>query len=200
MQPKTKTFEVADVHIELMHSQPKISRLVRVPTKIGLHHLHDIIQCVFGWTESHLHAFHIDGIEYQNLEHFYDDDFGPNPKNEKLTKLTSLIDRDIGQFTYIYDFGDNWEHSIQIKKIYEVNEPKEMLRLLAGSNAAPLEDIGGIPGYEYFREVISDPKHDEYEQMMEWCGEDFDPTYFDEKEISIRLENLRIYHSRYWNR
>lgn len=200
MTGKTKAFEVADLTIELNHSQPPISRIIRVPTLIGLHQLHNVIQCLFQWTESHLHAFYIKGEEYQNPDNNFGDDFGSKPKNEKQTKLASLIEWDIGRFSYVYDFGDNWEHAIQIVKIYEVHDPKEMLKLLAGSKAAPPEDIGGIPGYEYLKEVLSDPKHVEYAHMLEWVGDDFDPALFDEKEISIRLENLRIHFSRYWSR
>jgi hypothetical protein len=201
MQQKTKSFEVVDCHIELMYSQPTISRRVRVPVLIGLHHLHDIIQCVFSWTESHLHAFHISDEEYQNPDYIFDDGLGTKPKNEKRAKLTSIIENGVDNFIYVYDFGDNWEHSIQFGKGYSVNDPKEILRLLDGENAAPPEDCGGVPGYEDFIEIMSDPKHEEYENMQEWYdGSSFDPSHFDIKETAIRLENLRTYYSRYWNR
>ena len=118
MQQNSKSYEVVDCHIELMYSQPVISRQVRVPTQIGLHHLHDIIQCVFSWTESHLHAFYIGDKEYQNPDQIFDfeDEFGPKPKNEKRMKLNSLLEDGVDNFRYVYDFGDNWEHSVRFKR------------------------------------------------------------------------------------
>jgi hypothetical protein len=191
--------EVADLHIELVYSDPSIFRTVTVPTKIRLHHLHDVIQCIFPWEHFHRHSFYIQGLEYQHPNQIDDNGFGPRPKNEKIIKLSDVIDMDIGSFLYTYDFGDDWKHSIKINKIYGVQEPKEMLKLLGGSNAAPPEDSGGIHGYENFKEIISDPTHQEFENMMEWVGEDFDPKFFDEKKISLRLDSLRDHYSRYWN-
>ena len=201
MQKNSKSYEVVDCHIELMYSQPTISRRVRVPTQIGLHHLHDIIQCVFQWENSHLHAFYVGGDEYQSPDQIFDDDFGPKPTNEKRVKLNSIIASGVDNFRYTYDFGDNWEHQIQFGKRYSVDNPKDILKLLDGKNAAPPEDCGGIPGYDEFMEIMSDPKHEEYENMQEWYdGGSFNPSHFDMKGTAIRLENLRTYNSRYWNR
>ena len=82
-----------------------------------------------------------------------------------------------------------------------MKEPKEVLKLLSGEYAAPPENVGGISGFEYLKEVLADPTHEDYEHLIEWCGSDeFDPKFFDEKEVALRLENLRIYHSRFFNR
>jgi hypothetical protein len=44
---------------------------------------------------------------------------------------------------------------------------------------------GGIWDYEYMLEILKDPEHEEYEDTVEWLGEDFDPEYFDPKDISF---------------
>ena len=90
-----------------MYSNPLISRKVRVPTKIGLLHLHDIIQSVFHWTESHLYAFYLNGEEFRNPEQISDDEYDPRPKNEKFLKLKFLINKQVREFVYVYDFGEN---------------------------------------------------------------------------------------------
>ena len=147
MQQQRPSEEVADLKITLMHSDPQIWRSVRVPTMIGLHHLHEIIQCLYQWNESHLHSFYVEGIEYQNPDNsFGTDDRGNKPKNEKLLKLASIIENEIGEFRYIYDFGDHWEFSIQIVNVQMLVKLEENLILLIGENASPPEDIGGIPG------------------------------------------------------
>lgn len=60
--------------------------------------------------------------------------------------------------TYVYDFGDDWRHKIELEKIiddYQFGYPT----ILEGEGACPPEDVGGIPGYEEFLRVWNDPKH-----------------------------------------
>ena len=57
-----------------------------------------------------------------------------------------------------------------------------------GKQNCPPEDCGGIWGYTHLLEIISNPKHEEYNEMMEWIGEDFDPAYFDLVEINEMLQ------------
>ena len=47
--------------ITLLESEPPIWRRVQVPGTMLLCCLHDAIQAVFGWTDSHLHQFEKDG-------------------------------------------------------------------------------------------------------------------------------------------
>ena len=35
-----------------------------------------------------------------------------------------------------------------------------------GQRACPLEDCGGIPGFYNLEEAISDPNHDDHEEML----------------------------------
>jgi len=35
-------------------------------------------------------------------------------------------------------------------------------------------------------EIIKDPQHDEYEEMREWLGGEFDPAYFDVNAVNFR--------------
>lgn len=45
--------------IKMMDIEPEISRRFVVPAWITLDRLHDVIQIVMGWTDSHLHTFTI---------------------------------------------------------------------------------------------------------------------------------------------
>ncbi len=38
-------------------------------------------------------------------------------------------------------------------------------------------------GYEDFIKIIKNPKHKEYEDMLEWAGGEFDPEHFDPEEV-----------------
>ena len=50
---------------------------------------------------------------------------------------------------------------------------------LAGANACPPEDVGGLGGYEEFLEAIGDPLHEEHDSMRRWYGGPFNPQEFD---------------------
>ena len=45
------------IKIQLLDIEPAIWRRFVVPASITLDRLHDVIQIVMGWTDSHLHAF-----------------------------------------------------------------------------------------------------------------------------------------------
>ena len=163
----------------LKESKPPIWRRFQVSGDITLHRLHLILQDVMGWTNSHLYRFDIGGIQYSipdpvedafNELHFVD---------SRRTKLSKVAPREKSRFTYEYDFGDSWEHQIQVEKILPVDTGARYPVCLVGKRACPPEDCGGIWGYDELLEVIRDPTHEEYESMMEWLGGLFDPEEFD---------------------
>ena len=51
--------------------------------------------------------------------------------------------------------------------------------VLAGAHARPPEDVGGVSGYEDFLRIIADPVDPEYSDTKRWCGNRFDPDWFD---------------------
>lgn len=62
---------------------------------------------------------------------------------------SALRENEVAALDYVYDFGDNWRHRIKEKKLEPM--PKEMLPLcVAGANARPPEDCGGVYGYNDF--------------------------------------------------
>jgi hypothetical protein len=52
----------------------------------------------------------------------------------------------------------------------------------------PPEDCGGVWGYEELIEILSDPKHPEHEERLDWSGE-FDPECFDVAETTSHMQN-----------
>ena len=62
---------------------------------------------------------------------------------------------------------------------------------LTGRRACPPEDCGGIWGYADLLKIIQDPDHEEYGEMMEWLGGEFDPAAFDVEEINLELRHVR---------
>ena len=95
------------------------------------------------------------------------------------------------RFRYDYDFGDDWEHSIEIEKTLHAEEGVRYPRCVKGESACPPEDSGGPYGYPYLLEKLQDPKHDEHEEALEWVGNDFDPEKFNLDEVNEELLRLR---------
>ena len=95
-------------------------------------------------------------------------------------------------FVYEYDFGDSWEHRIIVEKILDPDPAAAGLaQCLAGERACPPDDCGGAFGYANLLEIIMDPKHEEYEEMMEWLGGNFDPEAFHRDTTNQCLKKLR---------
>lgn len=53
--------------IQLLDIEPSIWRRFVVPASITLDRLHDVIQVVMGWTDSHLHEFTIGINDTRNI-------------------------------------------------------------------------------------------------------------------------------------
>lgn len=93
-------------------------------------------------------------------------------------------------FAYEYDFGDSWQHRIEVEKVLPPEPGVRYPRCLAGKRACPPEDVGGIFGYEEFLQAIRSPKHPEHEAMLEWAGGAFDPEAFDLQGVNEQLAHL----------
>ena len=107
-----------------------------------------------------------------------------------MTPLRKIAPEPSAVFSYEYDFGDSWEHRIEVEKVLLPEPGVRYPRCLAGKRACPPEDVGGIFGYEEFLQAIRDPKHPEHEAMREWVGGVFDPEAFDLQGVNERLAHL----------
>jgi hypothetical protein len=184
------TYKTYVLQVSIANSSPKIWRELSVPGDYTLGELHWIIQIAFGWENDHMHSFTVKSTEYGMTDTdlgFEEDD---NIINEDDVCLSDLNLRTRQKFSYMYDFGDSWEHEITVSKTIPAgNDEKSALpRCLGGERAGPLEDSGGIWGYENMLEILKDPTRKDYEEIHEWLG-DFDPEYFDIEDINANLEN-----------
>ncbi|THB66700.1 MAG: plasmid pRiA4b ORF-3 family protein [Gammaproteobacteria bacterium] len=182
--------------IQLLGIKPAIWRRFVVPASISLDRLHDVIQIVMGWTDSHLHQFTIGKKRYTEYPEYLEDGLVCGKY-----RLEDLIKQKGRIFTYIYDFGDSWEHKITLEESrYSAPAVRAGVLCLEGERACPPEDVGGVPGYLEFCNALNDPSHEEHESYMEWCGGDFDSEEFDSEFVSWELmKYLRWSRDRYHN-
>ncbi|MCB9925604.1 MAG: plasmid pRiA4b ORF-3 family protein [Planctomycetaceae bacterium] len=168
--------------ITLLDAKPLIWRRIQVKD-CTLDKLHEHIQTAMGWTNSHLHQFEIRGDRYGDPE-LLDDGFEDfECVDSTKTNLSQILPKTGKRFSfkYEYDFGDGWEHEVLFEGSPPVDPKAKYPLCLEGERACPPEDCGGVWGYGDFLEAISNPKHEEHDNMLEWIGGRFDPEEFDPK-------------------
>jgi hypothetical protein len=156
------------------------------PSSINMRRLHDVIQEAMGWTQSHLYRFEVGDVEIGEP----DREFGLPVRSAKGTQLRKIAPQAGATFLYEYDFGDSWEHRIDVEKVLPPERGVLYPRCIAGKRACPPEDCGGVWGYEHLLEVLRDPKHPEHREMLEWVGGAFDPEAFDLQAVNETLAHL----------
>ena len=159
-------------------------RRIVVRSDIRLDRLHLAIQAAMGWTNSHLYEFRIGGAGWGEP----DPDGIYDAKTGRLSAV--LVDAGRKTFSYIYDFGDGWSHTVKLEKIVPMIEGEPPLLLLDASGRCPPEDCGGPPGYERLLEILADPNDDEHDAMLTWCGGAFDPTRADVPTLEAAVDLL----------
>jgi hypothetical protein len=167
---------IATLRIDLLDSDPPIWREIEVPVAMTLRQLHAVVQAAMGWEDAHLWEFVV-GRERVG-----------SSRAAKLT-LQALLRPRTTKLTYIYDFGDCWEHQLTLTKPRPADPALAYPRYLAGENPAPPEDCGGIPGFYAQLEALADPNHPDHDDATEWFG-DFDPNRFDDQPVKDRLARI----------
>ncbi|MBE0428108.1 MAG: plasmid pRiA4b ORF-3 family protein [Nitrospirae bacterium] len=191
---KKKFNQVYQFKITLQGIKPPIWRRIQVPETCTFHDLHVAIQDVMGWSDYHLHEFEIMNTStgFKVNIGLPEDEFGKKVLVGWNQKIADYFSMENPRADYVYDFGDNWEHRIQLEKILPREKNVDYPVCIKGERACPPEDVGGIWGYEEFLEIIKNPGHEEYEEMLEWAGGEFDPEHFDCEEVSFNDPGKRL--------
>lgn len=143
--------------------------------------LHTILQVVMGWTDSHLHQFKVGDVCFAEPHK----EFVPGPIDSRQITLNQIAPRRGSTCIYEYDFGDSWEHLIEVEDELPVERMTAPVpRCIGGERACPPEDCGGPHGYAELLDAIGDPRHPEHDGSVEWAGPEFDPEAFNVDQIN----------------
>jgi Plasmid pRiA4b ORF-3-like protein len=178
--------------IILPNTDPLVWRRIQVPESYSFWDLHVAIQDAMGWRDYHLHEFVV-----------------MDPKSERATRIgipddempeerpclagwkvpiTRYLTQGADPVRYRYDFGDDWEHTLEFEDVVPT-DGGAYPRCVAGASACPPEDVGGTHGYAEFLRAIRDARHPEHEAMLQWAGGRFDPDTF--RPQAITFDNPR---------
>lgn len=183
--------------IRLLEIEPEIWRRFVVPASITLDRLHDVIQIVMGWKDYHLHQFTIGRKRYTENPESKEDGFECGKY-----RLEDLIKQKGRTFSYLYDFGDSWEHEAILEDSRYFNpELRSAIECLDGARACPPEDVGSVPGYYKFCNALKDPSHEEHESYKEWfSGFPWYDGVFDSEQYDIEKVNYELMKYLRWSR
>jgi hypothetical protein len=187
--------------ITLNDSVPRIWRRIQIPESYTFWDLHCAIQDAMGWGDGHLHAFYMadkkrGGAQFIHIQM-------PNPEwdsSEDLDESKELVanwfPKKLKQCVHTYDFGDSWDHTILFERSIVTESRKRYPICIAGANACPFEDCGGVGGYMHLISVINDPKSQEGKELREWMGlekkEIYDPTDWKCEDVSFENPKKRL--------
>jgi len=196
--PKQKTYACADpfeqvfrFKITLQDVKPVVSRKLEVPDSYTFWDFHVAITDAFAWLDYHLHEFTIPDPKTgkpRRLGSPDEEGFGgvgdvPPVESDKDRKLSDLFGEKNTRATYLYDFGDEWEHAVKLEAIQPRETGVNYPRCIAGSRACPPDDCGGAYGYAELLRTIRKPHYKDHAAAVGWLrrmkGEDFDPDFFD---------------------
>ena len=183
-----KPTRIYQLKITLDRSEPPIWRRVLVPGSITLKGLHKVIQSVMDWDGGHPHVFTVDRTEIGPA----DLDLDSDDQDERLVRLDQIAKRAKRKFSYEYDFGDSWMHTIQVEQILPMDPGVKLPSCVGGERASPPEDCGGLWGYAGLLEVLADPEDPEHDEMMEYWSGPIDPEKFDLAVTNEALQKIAL--------
>lgn len=187
---------VLEVRVALVESMPEIWRRFELRGSLTLGQIHQVLQTAFDWEDAHLHRFvtsdpfaplrPVDG-QFLEVPQWLPRQQGEEPgdRPEEECTLDQLLALGSGEAFYEYDFGDSWVHRLELVSRRPVDEDIPPARLVDGARHGPLEDSGGLPGYEDIMDALADPLHPDHNEHSAWVAEmtgsvePFDPAFLD---------------------
>jgi hypothetical protein len=182
---------VLQIKVALKDFKPSIYRTFYFSADSDFLELHAAIQEIMGWDSSHLFCFR-KGRDI-NIGVPFDNDFGfYEVLDISKTKLKGFLEFLKNNIIYEYDFGDGWEHKVEVQKVFEEIELSHLPFCKKGANACPIEDCGGVWGYQNILEVMLDKKNPEYKEMNQWYDfKNLNLWEFDVNEVNEELKDFK---------
>ncbi|WP_375431363.1 plasmid pRiA4b ORF-3 family protein [uncultured Friedmanniella sp.] len=182
------------VRLDLQGAKPPVWRRLDLPGDLTLPRVHDAIQAAMGWTDSHLHRFRT-GRDYRSPSFVttFDVDEGEDGVPEDGVRLDQLVSAKGDTLWYEYDFGDGWDHVLQVEEV--LDDRPATVRCVGGRMACPPEDCGGIGGYDelaaWVRSGYDDAQLPEVfgdaAQARDWLPLEWHPDHFAVDEANAAL-------------
>jgi Plasmid pRiA4b ORF-3-like protein len=138
--PEHASATVHQVKVSLHGAKPAVWRRLEIPSAMTLNRLHTVLQTAFGWYDLHLHSFETVCGEFGAPDSEDWTDHG----DESAVALAQVARGEKAKVVYVYDFGDDWRHDIEVEKIRPADASVTYPRCTGGKGSPPEEGGGGI--------------------------------------------------------
>lgn len=203
-------------------AHPRVTRTFSIPPSTTFYTFHLAIQIAFGWQNQHSHQF-----EISNIPAIWIDDKKKPPRpsgppilltihntqlscviddtpsvDEKTTKLSDVFEQEQYKnkyLEYMYDFGDSWEHSVDLLGRAEEYISSNYIFCLSGEGAPVAEDCGGVDGWEGLKEAVTKYKEgkkldNDDKDLVQWFKKlrkgDLNIWDWDQVKVNQQLKSL----------
>jgi hypothetical protein len=161
--------------VVLPGTSPLVWRRILVPSTYSFWDLHVAIQDAMGWFDCHLHEFSVVDPRSATLTRLSLPEPGSSdPDSVRAHFLWHYLSGFPAPIAYLYDFGDEWLHTVVVEG-FDESEGVALPLCLEGAGACPPEDCGGPARYREILTVLADPSHRDYAEIAEWTGGPIDP-------------------------
>lgn len=126
------------IHVRLQGVRPPVWRRLEVSAGSSLGVLHHTIQSSLGWEDCHLHEFEIGDQRIGPQDEWSD----PELRDEDRVRIGDVLLRRGDSMLYVYDFGDDWRHTIELEDVVPTASMETLPRCTDGRGEAPPEDSG----------------------------------------------------------
>ena len=158
---KSNQRNIIRLSITIQYVEPKVARKMDVLAATHLDNLHLYIQAAMGWENDHMWGF--DAQRHGKRAHWSPEDWD-DALDETLLDIIAFLEGK-PEVTYVYDYGDYWEHKIRIGTIQPARDDRCYPYLVSGTGHCPLEDIGGASGHAEFLQAFENP-NSEYRECF----------------------------------
>jgi hypothetical protein len=156
--------KVLQFRVDLLEVPSPIWRVFQVPSTYTFWDLHVALQDAMGWEDRHLHEFKV--VAGDGTERLFSI---PDDEGWSEAPILAGWEHDVVDYMavgskaeYLYDFGDDWRHSLILAAVGAPVKGVRYPTCLAGEGACPPEDCGGP--YAYADLLAGDA------DRLEWLG------------------------------
>lgn len=194
-RPRDEVTGGYDVKVRLNNLRPLTWRDLIIPDNITFMELDDILKTLWGFNGHHLSCF----LLRKTNQIIIDDDLSAETMmrmdyNANTTLISEIFDR-FDKITYWYDFGDDWQFDIEIKKKIDYDKDYVTIKRFKGKYD-PIEDCKGIYGLSeiiYCAENPDEADFNDFSYLVEYLEE------FDMEFTQFALER-KAYVKSHWHR
>jgi hypothetical protein len=187
-RPKKSKGDLLVFRIELEGTDPLVWRRFIARGNLTFFQLHNLIQKIMGWSNSHLFVFFLSRDDFIGTAEL-NDSADCRFRDARLLRVDEVFVQPGFNLGYEYDLGDSWVHRIYLENRCTYSPDLEPVPIcIAGEQACPPENCGGVSAFEHLKKVVSDPGHEEFQAVRSWLGQDYDPARFSIDDINRKLK------------